>query len=89
MVLTPEITQWLIYAGIAVGGAIVKHYFPNIIPFLSSTPATPATPATPGTLSIGHGELLALLLTALKTDPNKLPQLPASPSVPAPQVPAA
>ncbi len=54
--LTPEITQWLIYAAVAVGGYLLRHYH-IAIPGLPQSPTPVVTPAAASPLL----EILKLL----------------------------
>lgn len=85
--MTPE----MLYVGLSILGTIagyaIRHFQGKAGTPALPAPSTPSpggssAPAVPGRISIGHGELLSLLLTAFNSPP------PASgmPSIPTPAV---
>lgn len=61
--MDPTVQQYLMYALFTVLGALVKHFFPQIVPL--PTPA-PAPPPPPPTLGLTMVQLEAMLDAAIK-----------------------
>lgn len=79
----------LIYAAIAVGGYFLRwlqaRNNPTPAPDNATPPANPLPilPGSPGRISIGHGELLSMLLSMLFAPPPvPIPSVPLPPTPP-------
>lgn len=71
--MTPEMVQWAVYAGLVVGGWLLRHYGVQLpaLPAITPPSGTIPVPALPSTITLSKFPVLSGLLSHLGPDAEK------------------